>query len=154
VSVHDPNAGEVAFRDASPSDAGALASLMAELGYPSRPERVAERLGRVMRDPASRVILAIDDATNEVIGCVTVHVRASLEHDVPACELTSLVVAARVRGRGVGARLVAEVEREARARGCNAVVLTSATRRADAHAFYERRGYAVTGRRFTKYLAG
>ena len=44
------------------------------------------------------------------------------------------------------------MEREAERRGCCLVFLTTAARRADAHAFYERIGFEETGRRFTKRL--
>ena len=76
------------------------------------------------------------------------------ERDPPACVVTVLVVAERARRRGVGTALAAALEREARKRGCDRLVLGSAERRADAHAFYARLGYAHTGRRFVKVLAG
>ena len=39
------------------------------------------------------------------------------------------------------------------ARGARVAVVTSAHRRADAHAFYERHGYTFDGRRYKKALA-
>ena len=58
----------------------------------------------------------------------------------------------RLRRRGIGEALAREVEKEAEAQGCCLVFLTSAERRADAHAFYRRLGYEETGRRFAKPL--
>ena len=141
---------DLVLRDAHAADVPSLAALLAELGYPSRPERVSERLARLFADPSSHVTVALLDGV--VIGYSTLHVRAVLEQDEPSCELTSLCVAHVHRGHGFGGRLLADVERRARARGCASVVLSSATRRADAHAFYERHGYVATGRRFKKSL--
>ena len=42
---------------------------------------------------------------------------------------------------------------EASSRGCLAVALTSGNHRHEAHAFYERRGYEATGKRFAKGLS-
>ena len=50
-------------------------------------------------------------------------------------------VASRLRGQGVGARLMAEAHAIARSRGCKLAQLTSDRQRADAHRFYERLGY-------------
>jgi GNAT superfamily N-acetyltransferase len=46
------------------------------------------------------------------------------------------------------------VESEARARGCERLELTSAQRRADAHAFYSSLGFEPASQRFLKSLAG
>jgi GNAT superfamily N-acetyltransferase len=46
------------------------------------------------------------------------------------------------------------VESEARARGCERLELTSARRRADAHAFYSSLGFEPASQRFLKSLAG
>jgi len=42
------------------------------------------------------------------------------------------------------------VEHWARSRGCHRIVVTTALKRAEAHAFYERLGYRHTGRRYGK----
>jgi GNAT superfamily N-acetyltransferase len=49
---------------------------------------------------------------------------------------------------------VERVESEARARGCERLELTSAERRADAHAFYRDLGFEPASQRFIKSLAG
>ena len=45
------------------------------------------------------------------------------------------------------------LEAEARRRGGKFMVLNTAHRRADAHAFYEALGYEHTGRRYAKPIA-
>jgi ribosomal protein S18 acetylase RimI-like enzyme len=48
----------------------------------------------------------------------------------------------RLRGRGLGTRLMQEAIALANKRGCRLVQLTSDKSRADAHRFYERLGFA------------
>lgn len=57
------------------------------------------------------------------------------------CQLESVRVASDVRGRGLGAELMAYVCAEARRRGCARVELTSNRRRDQARRFYERLGF-------------
>jgi GNAT superfamily N-acetyltransferase len=86
----------------------------------------------------------------EVVGLASLHVAPSLEYDAPAAKLAALVVDDRHRRSAVGRALVATVEERARERGCVFLFLTTAERRADAHAFYERLGFEQTGRRYVK----
>jgi L-amino acid N-acyltransferase YncA len=67
--------------------------------------------------------------------------------------LHSLFMAERARGRGLGRRLLAEVERRASARGACRIDLTSDKRRLDAHRFYRMLGYAQSHEGFSKDLA-
>ncbi|CUU42139.1 aminoalkylphosphonic acid N-acetyltransferase [Blastochloris viridis] len=61
-------------------------------------------------------------------------------------------VAPDLRGRGIGAAVVAHAEAEARARGAATVALTSNAARTDAHRFYARLGFARTHVGFKKPL--
>ena len=56
-------------------------------------------------------------------------------------ELINLYVAHRARRRGVAARLIGQVENEARRRGVDGIELWSDTRFVDAHRLYARLGY-------------
>lgn len=49
---------------------------------------------------------------------------------------------------------MAEAEAFARRQGCERIELSSGDHRPDAHAFYERLGYAVECRRFIKRAPG
>jgi GNAT superfamily N-acetyltransferase len=60
------------------------------------------------------------------------------------CELESLWVEPRLRGRGLGSRLLAAAEAAALERGCRQVVVF--TYELQAPGFYERRGYELVGR--------
>jgi GNAT superfamily N-acetyltransferase len=138
------------IRDARPSDAAAIAGLLGQLGYPAEAAQVERRLERIAGDPSSRVFGA--EANGDIAGLGGLHVLSLIEHDELGCVLTAMVVGEEHRRQGIGAELVGAVEREARSRGCNRLVLSSADRRADAHAFYESLGFEATGRRFVKAL--
>lgn len=141
---------QVTIREAGLDDAAAIAPLLDELGYPTTTEQARRRLRSLRADPGTRVFVAV--VGDEIAGLAGAQVAPVLEHDAPPCRLIALVVSDRFRRKGVGAALVTAVEAEARARGCPAVVLTTARNRHDAHAFYRRLGYEDTGLRFIRWL--
>ena len=141
----------VTIRDARAEDAEALAALIGQLGYPTSAEAVGRRVARLNASDADRVVVAESDG--EVVGLASLHESLSVEYDEPAAKLSAIVVDERHRRRGIGEALAAEMEAEARRRGCCLIFLTTAERRADAHAFYRRIGFEETGRRFAKLLA-
>jgi ribosomal protein S18 acetylase RimI-like enzyme len=137
-------------REANRRDASAVADLLGELAYPSTLAQAAERIERIAADPTSWLLVAELDGA--VAGFGVLHVQNLVERDEPGCEVAGLVVGERFRRRGVGELLMQALEDEARARGGKTMVLNTAHRRADAHAFYEALGYEHTGRRYAKEL--
>jgi GNAT superfamily N-acetyltransferase len=77
-----------------------------------------------------------------VVGFVHVHLYLLLVDDREA-EIGGLVVDASVRGRGLGARLMAAAEAWSLEKGCSSVYLRSNTLRTRAHAFYKNLGYSI-----------
>jgi GNAT superfamily N-acetyltransferase len=138
------------IRDARSGDAQALAALVAQLGYQASPAGVAQRIERLASSEADRVVVA--ELDGEIVGLASVHTSLSIEYDRPAAKLSAIVVDERHRRRGIGYRLAAEMEAEARRRGCCLIFLTTAERRQDAHAFYGRIAFEETGKRFAKWL--
>jgi GNAT superfamily N-acetyltransferase len=57
-----------------------------------------------------------------------------------------------LRGRGIGAKLLAAAEALARREGCYRMQLTSRNVRLDAHRFYEAQGFQLTSQGFKKWL--
>jgi ribosomal protein S18 acetylase RimI-like enzyme len=127
-----------------------VAALLDDLGYPSTPEQAAERIDRIAIDPSTWVIVA--ELGSEIAGLGALHVQNLVERDDLGCEVAGLVVGERFRRHGIGERLMQALEAEARRRGGRFMVLNTAHRRADAHAFYEALGYEHTGRRYAKEL--
>jgi GNAT superfamily N-acetyltransferase len=131
------------------SDAGAIAPLLGQLGYPSTPQQVATQLQALRGDePAS--VMWVAELDGAVVGVATARAFPGIHIPDPVAWLTVLVVDESVRGRGVGRRLVTEAEQWARARGAKRLSLTSAVHRKEAHQFYINLGYQQTGVRLAK----
>jgi GNAT superfamily N-acetyltransferase len=138
------------IRDARAADSRAIAALLTQLGYPSDGDAVEERLDR-LGVVGDRVIVA--EVNGDVVGVVHLQVTPALERERPAGKLGALVVDEAHRGQGIGRTLFDAVEQEARLRGCELIYLTTAERRDDAHAFYERLGLEYVGRRYARTLS-
>ena len=104
----------------------------------------------VVRDEDAVVWVA--ELDGQVVAVGTGRTLTNINHDGVSAQLTALVVAERVRGRGVGREMVRCAEEWARARGASRITLTSALHRDQAHDFYKKLGYAHTGVRLAKTL--
>jgi N-acetylglutamate synthase-like GNAT family acetyltransferase len=140
----------VELRPARADDAGRIAELLGQLGYPASPEEAARRLQVMADSDADEVWVA--ERENTVVGLVAIHISAALEYDGDVAKVGAIVVDEAARRQGVGEQLMALAEREARGRGCVLLFLTTAERRVEAHRFYRRLGFDETGRRFAKPL--
>lgn len=146
------------MRPAAASDVAELRRLFAELGYPIDPAAIEQRFAAL--DAAGEVALVADGSGNAgdasgpppLLGLATLHATPVLHRAGPVGRVTALVVDPAARGRGVGRALMDAAERWAVARGCVLMEVTSNRRRTDAHAFYERLGYAATSFRFARDL--
>ena len=128
------------IRRASVDDAPAIASLAGELGYPAEPARMRARLGLLHPEDDA---LFVGVAGVAVIGWAHVAVVRVVVSE-PYAELRGLVVAAALRSRGVGARLLRAAEEWVRDRDLPRIRVRSNVIRERTHAFYERHGYTTT----------
>ena len=139
-----------AIRFPRATDAGAIAGLLGELGYPAGAPDIPARLAAFGRQHGAAVWVAERDG--DVAGLATAHVITSLHKAEPVAMLTVLVVAERHRQHGIGRALVRHAEAWAVAQGASVISLTSALRRTEAHEFYRELGYEHTGVRLAKPL--
>jgi GNAT superfamily N-acetyltransferase len=138
------------IRAAEPRDAAALAELMAVLGYPTTEAVMRARMDALATEGSYRTWVAEEDGG--VQGAITCRSGISTARGEREVEVGSLVVRGAVQGRGIGSLLLETGERWALSIGAASVRLGSRAERAQAHRFYERRGYAVTGVRMRKPL--
>jgi GNAT superfamily N-acetyltransferase len=141
----------VRIRDANPEDAGSIARLLEQLGYPSTSDEVAARLLR-LTDFGSAIV-QVGEVRGQPVGVITCHVFPSIHATTPTAWLTTLVVDRDCSGQGVGTALTTSAEAWARNRGASRIVVTSGNHRDGAHAFYEHLGYSRTGVRLAKLLS-
>jgi GNAT superfamily N-acetyltransferase len=123
------------------SDAGRVAELSGQLGYPAEATEVAERFRALAADPLSALLVA-EDADGRVVGWTHVLGRQFLESAASA-EVMALVVDADLRRSGVGRQLLAAAESWAVARGYDLMRIRSNTVRQEARPFYLGRGYEI-----------
>ena len=67
-------------------------------------------------------------------------------------QIEGVRVASDMRGRGIGAQLIADAETRARAAGCVQMQLTTNQSRLDAHRFYDRLGFTPSHIGYKKTL--
>ena len=122
-------------------DAGRVAELTAQLGYPSTPAEIAARFAHVSSRPDDDVLVAVDDR-DRPIGWIQVSRFASLEAGEVAL-IGGLVVDESYRSAGIGDALLAAGEAWGRQHGAKTMLVRSRVTRERAHRFYERHGYAT-----------
>jgi GNAT superfamily N-acetyltransferase len=127
-----------AATEATPELEHALAALLPQLN-PALGGPTHEQLTAMMADPASTLLLVIDDGG--VVGTATVVV-----YTTPAwvkARIEDVVVDEGARGRGIGEALVNECIKVARKKGASIVELQSARRREEANRLYPRMGFQL-----------
>ena len=138
---------ELCIRAASAEDAGDMAALLSQLGYPTSSDAVRRRL-LALRAEDDVVFVAIQ--SGRCIGLASVHLIPLFYRDQPLARITSLVIDEATRGRGVGSALIEACEKFARERNAERIEVTSGDQRRLAHEFYLGRGFAREGQRFTR----
>lgn len=139
----------ILLRRATEADAKYVASLLAELGYPSSEADIRSRL-RSLPSRTSCFLLA--QSGSEITGLVSAELVPYVPNGSKICRMTALVVSSHHRGQGIGEKLVAGVTDFAREHHCSGIEITSAEHRRDAHRFYLRLGFSGTSIRFFRSL--
>lgn len=144
---------DIAFRAATTGDVAALHRLIesayrgetAKAGWTHEADLLggqrtdADELATIVADPTRLLLLA--EATGEPVGCVQV-----ADQGAGLAYLGMLTVKPTLQSGGLGRRLLAAAEVEATARFAAArMEMTVIRQRPELIAWYERRGYALTG---------
>jgi ribosomal protein S18 acetylase RimI-like enzyme len=142
------------FRRATVADTAALAALVnaayrgdsSRAGWTTEADLLggqrtdAEKLGEMIAREDSRILIAIDEA---LLACVHLERKAA-----GTVYLGMLTVAPTSQAGGIGKQLLAHAEDFSRAEwGARTIEMTVIAVRAELIAWYERRGYSVTGER-------
>jgi GNAT superfamily N-acetyltransferase len=146
TTVVDPT-----IRLAELSDAEPLASLMGELGYPTRAAEMEMRLEPILRDSRYRTFVAVWDG--KICGMIGTFCYHSYEYNNVGGRILALVVTKKMREQGIGRALVNMAEKDFTERNITRVAVNARLTREDAHNFYESLGYTRNGLRFVKRLS-
>jgi GNAT superfamily N-acetyltransferase len=141
---------EAVIRAMTARDVPVAARLVAQLtGQPFTVEDMSNRLEWVAASPIDW--LFVGEVDGQVHGVLGFRLRERLEHVSRWGEIYLIVTDTRLRRRGIGRSMMQFAEQFARAQGCIGTWLVSGFGRKDeAHQFYHRLGYDVTGSRFVK----
>lgn len=133
------DAGHFVIRQAEAGDAGALASLAGQLGYPIRNSDVESQLSSLAKEEGHALFVA-EWAGQGIVGWVHLMPRRLL-YAPDLAEIGGLVVDAEHRRKGVGRALIHATERWAKGQGYSRIVVRSNAARVESHAFYPSLGY-------------
>ena len=136
------------IRPATPSDESRIYELICILESRTLPRDAFSRT-YAHNLAASWVRYLVAEIDGAVAGFASVHMDQQLHHASLVGELQELIVDETVRGRGIGAALLAAAQDAARAAGCSHMELNSGFARSAAHAFYERHGWVKDHYNFT-----
>jgi GNAT superfamily N-acetyltransferase len=140
------------IRLADRRDVSAIRSLLEHLANRElSQEVVADRLRMVEASAIDDLYVLEDEAG--IQGLLGFRIRENIEERSRYGEVSALVTRPQARRTGYGRALMEFAERLAREQGCKGTWLVSGFgREADAHKFYARLGYEVTGYRFIKAI--
>lgn len=140
------------IRQATASDAAAIGTLLEQLGYPppeSNPEFVVENI-EYYRRPFYQLLVA--EEHQHVTGFISLHWFEVFHSPGKMARITAFCVREQVRSKGIGHQLLEAAYAFLSEQGCSAVEVTSNMRRSQTHAFYLKKGFLETSRRFIKSL--
>jgi ribosomal protein S18 acetylase RimI-like enzyme len=158
---------EVVVRKATLDDAATMALLFSEfnaiLGADGLPDSEAFLPENVHLSPAQmagrlQAMALVEQAFiawlgEDPAGLACLRLVPYIGQDAPYAELTQLYVRPQYQRHGIGARLVAEVERDAFAAGATCLAIITGEDNLKAQAFYRAQGYAMPSVVFWKPFA-
>ncbi|AIQ12868.1 GCN5 family acetyltransferase [Paenibacillus durus] len=141
------------MREAVPEDARGVETLY-RLLLPDHPgiEVLPERINQIAANPDSFLFVCEED--NRIIGTVHLHLcMDALSGNRPFAVVERVIVSPEMQGKGCGAALMSHAEQTAVDRSALKIMLSSASRRGEAHLFYTALDYDGEGSKlFKKYL--
>lgn len=120
------------------TDAEAIARLSLQLGHELSVAESSERLKLIANESTQKLFVARVD--NKVSGFVSVTAHFEILSGRQA-RIEGLVVDEKVRGLGLGKKLMTRAENWAKEQGSKTMKLNSNSVRKEAHNFYEKIGY-------------
>lgn len=127
------------IRDASATDAAAIAVLISELAQ-SIGESSTLSVDFINRYLAEGDNILLAEADSQVVGMLSYSTRLDLYHAAPTALIEELIVTADHRGQGIGNALMEVLLKRLHEQGCAEVSVTTMPDNADAIRFYQSHG--------------
>lgn len=138
------------IREAKFTDAAQIHALLAELGYSPSPEVFQKQFSIYLSSDSARVFAAEETNSSVVLGVLSACFLPLFHESGSIGRITALVASSKARNKGIGSALVSSAETWFRSCGCCRIEVTSGDARLEAHKFYQRHGFVITGKRFVK----
>nr|WP_084783583.1 GNAT family N-acetyltransferase [Paenibacillus sp. FJAT-26967] len=132
------------------TDLEEMTALMTDLGSPTSVEDMQKRMELIELNPYFYTFVAVLD--DKVVGMIGVRLNLTYTSNLLKTQIASLVTKKEYQGQGIGRALLDFIEEWAQQQGSKFIYLTSGAseERQNAHAFYKKRGFEITGYRFVK----
>jgi GNAT superfamily N-acetyltransferase len=137
------------IRAATSAEAPGLCELLSASGHEIAPRILAERLDAIRQAPGAALI-AVEWGPPS--GLVILHWYRTLEADQPTAQITTLLVGAAERRRGIGRLLVKAAAQAGRVAGCGALELLTRPDDQGLHQFCRATGFTEAGPCFVRPL--
>ena len=112
-------------------------------------ETVENRLSYIKTSPIEHLHVCLID--EQVVGVLGFRIRENIENDSRYGEVSVIVTSPDKRKKGIGRKLMEYAEKLARENNCKGLWLVSGfAREEEAHTFYKKLGFEITGYRFVK----
>lgn len=123
------------------------------LGYKVDLKRVVEQIDDINHNSQQEVLVYEDEENQRVVGFLDFYLYRSLYMGT-GFRLSTLAAHPDYQGKGIGGKLVKEVEEIANKQNLDFIILNSGVEKEAAHRFYEKKGYEYekTQKRFIKSL--
>ena len=138
------------FSEATIHDADGILPLIHQLEHFISIETLLNNLKKNIEHPEYCIFVAKEDET--VIAFAELHFTQFIHEAKPRARLTAYCVDEKYRNKNVGSEFLKFLENFCKLQHVSRLELTSNIKRADAHRFYEKNGYAFMSKRFYKDL--
>jgi ribosomal protein S18 acetylase RimI-like enzyme len=138
----------ISFRIATRDDLFRIVSLLSEDQLGSTRETLTDPLPQVyfeafeaMMAQKENVYIVVEEG-GEIVGCYQYTVIPGVSRSgASRAQIEGVRIDSKMRGKGLGQKMLEDAKQRARSSGCSLVQLTADKTRADAHRFYEEQGF-------------
>jgi len=142
----------ILIRKYTEEDLESVTELMADLGSPSGIEEMKERIRLI--ELQSNYFTFVATINEKVVGMIGVRQNYTYTSNKVKTQISALVTKKEYQGQGIGKALISFIQDWTRSNGSDFLYLTSGIKeeRRNAHEFYKKSGFEITGYRFVKRI--